>query len=99
MPNRSDNRRLVPHGLTPTNKATALLDVTAVEGNGDANDVVRVANAGGAITGGAPAHTFVHSPVWFTGLGNGVRWSSRTARQPARVRPLACHGQGHGRPG
>ena len=42
-------------------------------GNGDANGVVRVANAGGAITGGAPAHTFVYSPRWFTGLGPGVR--------------------------
>lgn len=55
------------------NKAAALLGVTAVEGNGDANGVVRVTNAGGLITGGAPPHTFVYSPLWFTGLGSGVR--------------------------
>ncbi|MFF3287176.1 M14 family zinc carboxypeptidase [Streptomyces sp. NPDC003023] len=55
------------------NRAAALLDVTTVAGNGDANGVVRVNNAGGAITGGAPEHTFVYSPLWFTGLGDGVR--------------------------
>ncbi|GAA2253730.1 M14 family zinc carboxypeptidase [Streptomyces amakusaensis] len=53
--------------------AAGLLQATAVEGNGDANGVVRVSNAGGVITGGAPGHTFVYSPVWFTGLGSGVR--------------------------
>ncbi|QDY76615.1 M14 family zinc carboxypeptidase [Streptomyces qinzhouensis] len=50
-----------------------LITATAVEGNGDANGVVRVTNAGGALTGGAPGHTFVYSPVWFTGLGADVR--------------------------
>jgi hypothetical protein len=55
------------------NEAASLLDVTAVAGNGDANGVVRVRNAGGPITGGAPAHTFVYSPMWFTGAGAGVR--------------------------
>ncbi|MBT2440260.1 succinylglutamate desuccinylase/aspartoacylase family protein [Streptomyces sp. ISL-36] len=55
------------------NAAAGLLPVTAVEGNGDANGVVAVRNAGGAITGGAPAHTFVYSPLWFTELGAGVR--------------------------
>ncbi|ATW48387.1 M14 family zinc carboxypeptidase [Streptomyces peucetius] len=55
------------------NKAAALLDVTAGAGNGDANGVVRVRNEGGAITGGAPAHTFVYSPLWFTALGDRVR--------------------------
>ncbi|MFK4222416.1 M14 family zinc carboxypeptidase [Streptomyces sp. NPDC019890] len=55
------------------NTAAGLLAVKAVVGNGDANGVVRVANAGGAITGGAPAHTFVYSPLWFTDLGPGVR--------------------------
>ncbi|MEV6176234.1 M14 family zinc carboxypeptidase [Streptomyces sp. NPDC052015] len=49
-----------------------LLDVTAVEGNGDANGVVRVVNAG-PVTAGAPDHGFVYAPVWFTGLGPGVR--------------------------
>ncbi|MFF0444998.1 M14 family zinc carboxypeptidase [Streptomyces sp. NPDC004609] len=55
------------------NSAAGLLPVTAVAGNGDANGVVRVTNAGGAITGGAPDHSFVYSPLWFTGLGAGVR--------------------------
>ncbi len=55
------------------NNAAGLIKATAVAGNGDANGVVRVVNKGGAITGGAPAHTFVYSPVWFTGLGAGVR--------------------------
>ncbi|GGU16132.1 M14 family zinc carboxypeptidase [Streptomyces lateritius] len=55
------------------NAAAGLLPVTAVEGNGDANGVVAVRNGGGAITGGAPAHTFVYSPLWFTELGAGVR--------------------------
>ncbi|MEV4947429.1 M14 family zinc carboxypeptidase [Streptomyces sp. NPDC053755] len=55
------------------NAAAGFLEVTAVEGDGDANGVVRVRNAGGAITGGAPGYSFVYSPVWFTGLGAGVR--------------------------
>jgi hypothetical protein len=58
---------------TAFNTAAGLLPVTAVAGNGDANGVVRVANAGGAITGGAPAYTFVYGPRWFTALGAGVR--------------------------
>jgi hypothetical protein len=49
--------------------AAGLLKATAVEGNGDANGVVRVVNSGGAVTGGAPGHSFVYAPVWFTGLG------------------------------
>ncbi|MDX3849695.1 M14 family zinc carboxypeptidase [Streptomyces sp. AK02-01A] len=55
------------------NTAAGLLAAEPVAGNGDANGVVRVANAGGAVTGGAPAHTFVYSPLWFTDLGPGVR--------------------------
>ncbi len=53
-----------------------LLAAKAVAGNGDANGVVRVDNSGGdsgSVTAGAPAHTFVYSPVWFTDLGPGVR--------------------------
>ncbi|USQ88097.1 peptidase M28 [Streptomyces phaeoluteigriseus] len=49
-----------------------LLDVTAVQGNLDANGVVRVVNSG-PVTAGAPDHGFVYAPVWFTGLGAGVR--------------------------
>ncbi|MDX3631304.1 M14 family zinc carboxypeptidase [Streptomyces europaeiscabiei] len=52
--------------------ATGRLKATAVQGNGDANGVVRVVNSGGAVTGGAPDHSFVYAPVWFTGLGGGV---------------------------
>ncbi len=31
-----------------------------------------VVNSGGAVTGGAPDHSFVYAPVWFTDLGGGV---------------------------
>ncbi|MFC5802249.1 M14 family zinc carboxypeptidase [Streptomyces formicae] len=55
------------------NAAAGLIPATAVEGNGDANGVVRVVNAGGPVASGGPAHTFVYSPLWFTGLGAGVR--------------------------
>ncbi|MFI5792255.1 M14 family zinc carboxypeptidase [Streptomyces sp. NPDC051677] len=70
-----------------------LLDVTAVAGNGDANGVVRVVNSGGRVTAGAPDHSFVYAPVWFTGLGPGVRVEqSYAARNPlvsGHWRPLA----------
>ncbi|MFB7574540.1 M14 family zinc carboxypeptidase [Streptomyces sp. NPDC056165] len=55
------------------NTDARLLAATAVEGHGDANGVVRVVNAGGPVTGGASGHSFVYSPLWFTGLGAGVR--------------------------
>ncbi|MDH6570631.1 hypothetical protein M2160_005652 [Streptomyces sp. SAI-117] len=51
---------------------TGLLAAQPVEGNGDANGVVRVVNSG-PVTAGAPDHGFVYAPVWFTGLGPGVR--------------------------
>lgn len=54
------------------NTSAGLLPVRAVAGNGDANGVVRVVNSG-RITAGAPPHTFVYSPMWFTDLGRGVR--------------------------
>jgi hypothetical protein len=70
---------LAGHGLVGRGAAGAalgtgagLLDVTVVEGNGDANGVVRVVNSG-PVTAGAPDHGFVYAPVWFTGLGPGVR--------------------------
>ncbi|AZM53059.1 peptidase M28 [Streptomyces sp. WAC 01529] len=59
------------------NTGAKLLAVRPVEGNGDANGVVRVVNAGGTVTGGAPDHSFVYSPMWFTGLGSGVRVEQR----------------------
>ncbi|MFC7308599.1 M14 family zinc carboxypeptidase [Streptomyces monticola] len=55
------------------NTAAKLLTAKAVAGNGDANGVVRVRNAGGPVTGGAPEHSFVYAPMWFTGLGSKVR--------------------------
>ncbi|MFF3337753.1 M14 family zinc carboxypeptidase [Streptomyces flavidovirens] len=55
------------------NADAGLLAAKPVEGNGDANGVVRVVNAGGAVSGGVPEHTFVYSPMWFTDLGPGVR--------------------------
>lgn len=70
---------LVGRGATGAalNADAGLLDVRAVEGNGDASGVVRVANAGGTVTGGAPDHSFVYSPSWFTDLGPGVRAEQR----------------------
>lgn len=55
------------------NSDAKLLSVEAVSGNGDANGVVRVVNSGGPVTGGAIGHSFVYSPMWFKGLGSGVR--------------------------
>ncbi|MFJ9003904.1 M14 family zinc carboxypeptidase [Streptomyces canus] len=52
--------------------ATGLLAAKPMEGNGDANGVVRVVNSG-PVTAGAPDHGFVYAPVWFTDLGPGVR--------------------------
>lgn len=65
---------LVGRGATGAalNAAAGLLPVTPVAGNGDANGVVRVTNPG-PLTRGAPDHTFVYAPLWFTGLGAGVR--------------------------
>ncbi|MFD5100152.1 M14 family zinc carboxypeptidase [Streptomyces albidochromogenes] len=59
------------------NADAGLLAAKPVEGNGDANGVVRVVNAGGPVTGGAPHHTFVYSPLWFTDLGPDVRVEQR----------------------
>jgi len=65
---------LVGRGATGAelNAAAGLLAVKPVEGNGDANGVVRVVNSG-TVTTGAPDHSFVYAPVWFTDLGPGVR--------------------------
>ncbi|MFE9018574.1 M14 family zinc carboxypeptidase [Streptomyces sp. NPDC007808] len=53
--------------------ATGSLAAKPVEGNGDANGVVRVRNSAGALMTGAPDHGFVYAPVWFTDLGPDVR--------------------------
>ncbi|MFM9369717.1 M14 family zinc carboxypeptidase [Streptomyces sp. Da 82-17] len=70
----ADGGRVVGRGAQGAafNASAKLLDVTAVEGNEAANGVVRVRNEG-PLTEGAPAHSFVYSPMWFTGLGSGVR--------------------------
>ncbi|WP_031476233.1 M14 family zinc carboxypeptidase [Streptomyces bicolor] len=66
---------LVGRGATGAalGSATGLLAAKAVEGNGDANGVVRVVNSRGALMSGAPDHGFVYAPVWFTDLGPQVR--------------------------
>lgn len=66
---------LVGRGATGAalNAAADLLAVKPVEGNGDANGVVRVVNSRGGITQGAPDHSFVYAPMWFTDLGSSVR--------------------------
>ncbi|MFC4120966.1 M14 family zinc carboxypeptidase [Nonomuraea zeae] len=51
------------------NAAAGLLTATAVAGNSDANGVVRTVTSDGPVGGGSPAHSFVYSPRWFTGLG------------------------------
>ncbi|MEV0227680.1 M14 family zinc carboxypeptidase [Streptomyces sp. NPDC050704] len=70
-----DREGLVGRGATGAalNAATGLLSVRPVQGNGDANGVVRVVNSTTGVTAGAPDHGFVYAPMWFTGLGSGVR--------------------------
>lgn len=65
---------LVGRGVTGAGLGTdaGLLAAKPVEGNGDANGVVRVVNSG-PLTAGAPGYGFVYAPVWFTDLGPGVR--------------------------
>nr|WP_202458462.1 M14 family zinc carboxypeptidase [Streptomyces sp. SID5464] len=69
-----DDHGLVGRGATGAalNAAAGRLAVTPVEGDTDANGVVRTANTG-RVTLDAPAHAFVYAPLWFTGLGPGVR--------------------------
>ncbi|WP_405993575.1 M14 family zinc carboxypeptidase [Streptomyces sp. NBC_00986] len=70
----SSGHGLVGRGVTGAalSSATGLLTATPVEGAEEANGVVRVVNSG-PITTGAPPYGFVYAPVWFTGLGAGVR--------------------------
>ncbi|MGW7412969.1 M14 family zinc carboxypeptidase [Streptomyces sp. NPDC054863] len=77
------------------NADAGLIAAKAVHGNGDANGVVKVDNASASpVTAGAPAHTFVFSPTWFTGLGKGVRADQSYAK--AGGNPLVS---GHWRAG
>ncbi|MCL8013353.1 M14 family zinc carboxypeptidase [Streptomyces sp. AS02] len=70
-----DGHGLVGRGATGAalGSATGLLAAKPVEGNGDANGVVRVVNSRSALMSGAPDHGFVYAPVWFTDLGPKVR--------------------------
>lgn len=97
-----DSRGLVGRGATGAalNSAAGVLAAKAVEGNGDANGVVRVVNSG-PVTAGAPGHGFVYAPVWFTDLGPAVRVEQSYASGNPRLRALAGTGgrlgRAHGR--
>nr|WP_222108690.1 M14 family zinc carboxypeptidase [Streptomyces cupreus] len=85
---------LAEHGLVgrgavgaALNSAVGLLAAKPVEGNGDANGVVRLVDSGGRAD-----HGFVYAPVWFTDLGPGVR----VEQSYATGNPLLS---GHWRPG
>ncbi|MFJ8537782.1 M14 family zinc carboxypeptidase [Streptomyces sp. NPDC093591] len=70
-----DGHGLVGRGATGAalSSSAGLLAAKPVEGNGNANGVVRVVNSGGALMDGAPEYGFVYAPVWFTDLGPQVR--------------------------
>ncbi|MEV6597820.1 M14 family zinc carboxypeptidase [Actinoplanes sp. NPDC051346] len=70
------------------NAAAGLLPATAVAGRGDANGVVAVRNAGSVVGTGSLPHSFVYSPLWFTGTGF-------TVEQRYEADPLVA---GHWRP-
>ncbi|MFE6336709.1 M14 family zinc carboxypeptidase [Streptomyces sp. NPDC057798] len=66
---------LAGHGLVgrgtvgaALNTAAGLPAATPVQGNPNANGVVRLVSSGGV-----PDHGFVYAPVWFTDLGPGMR--------------------------
>ncbi|UOB13176.1 peptidase M28 [Streptomyces sp. HP-A2021] len=69
-----EDHGLVGRGATGAalNAAADRLAVRPVEGNTDANGVVRTQNTG-RLTHDAPAHAFVYAPLWFTDLGPSVR--------------------------
>jgi hypothetical protein len=70
------------------NAAAGLLPATAVAGRPDANGVVSVVNTGRVVGAGALPHSFVYSPLWFTGTGF-------TVEQRYAADPLVA---GHWRP-
>ncbi|MEV4344746.1 M14 family zinc carboxypeptidase [Actinoplanes sp. NPDC049596] len=65
---------VVTRGVTGAafNAAAGLLPATAVAGRGDANGVVAVRNTGPVVGAGSLPHSFVYSPLWFTGTGPGT---------------------------
>ncbi|WP_246256872.1 M14 family zinc carboxypeptidase [Amycolatopsis anabasis] len=62
------------------NAATGLLPVRPVIGNESANGVVEVSSGTGPVGSGAPGHSFVYSPLWFTDLGPNVAAEQRYGR-------------------
>ena len=72
---------VVTRGATGSrfNADAGLLPVTAVPGRGDANGVVTVSNADADVLAGSMPTSFVYSPQWFTGLGQGVTVEQRYA--------------------
>ncbi|GAB2685318.1 M14 family zinc carboxypeptidase [Thalassiella azotivora] len=80
-----DDGGVVTRGRTGSaaNGELDLLTLTPVAGRSDANGVVTVDNASGPLTAGAPGHSFVYSPRWFTDLGPEVAVEQRfTATGP-----------------
>lgn len=67
------------------NSAADLIEADLVRGRGDANGVVAVDSADSAIAGHATPHTFIYSPAWFTGLGEGVSAEQSYAEQDPLV--------------
>ncbi|HEX9999143.1 MAG TPA: M14 family zinc carboxypeptidase [Actinoplanes sp.] len=62
------------------NAAAGLLPATAVSGRSDANGVIAVHNTGEVVGAGSLPHSFVYSPIWFTGSGFTVE--QRYAEKP-----------------
>ncbi|SDT48587.1 M14 family zinc carboxypeptidase [Actinoplanes derwentensis] len=56
-------------GAAFNTSAKILPSATAVAGRGDANGVVNVQNTGPIVGAGSLPHSFVYSPLWFTGTG------------------------------
>ncbi|HEU4425739.1 MAG TPA: M14 family zinc carboxypeptidase [Pilimelia sp.] len=61
------------------NADAGLLPVTAVPGRADANGVVSVIGGNGPVASRGLPHSFVFSPLWFTGVGAGVVVEQRYA--------------------
>jgi Zinc carboxypeptidase len=59
------------------NADAGLLPVTVMPGRGDANGVVDVSTVDGGVLAGALPTSFVYSPIWFAGLGDGVTAEQR----------------------
>ncbi|MEU4619305.1 M14 family zinc carboxypeptidase [Actinoplanes sp. NPDC023801] len=73
------------------NAAAKVLPAVATAGRGDANGVVAVTGEGPIVGAGSPVHSFVYSPIWFTGTGFTVE-----QRYRAGATPLVA---GHWQPG